>query len=493
MILATILKTRLFALLYTSFFILVLLLVGHEWIDVLNRQAVDQINHALLINLEGQRLLSSALEEQTGLRGYLLTKDRASLEPYTKGQTAFHSSLNCLYALVEDNPAQLKQLDEITDLHDRWHSQFAQRALSGYANRLTLAGKTLFDPLHTQVSTLLQREEILLSERNRWLHQLYRMETAVDFLILVVILVGVGLNLCVLQQRVEIPLHQLTDVGEAWRDGNMEARLDYSSPDEIGQLTRVLNAMAGEIRHSQERSEERNQQLEDLISALSHDLRTPLLATRATLDSMLRGAFGPASDTWRDVFEEYQQANEDLLKLVEALLDVSRYAAGRGENLSCEPLNWENIFVRATALISATSNGGCDFTYKISQSLPTVYGDELEIQRVVQNLLDNAVRVSKQDLPIILEVAPLQSDQVQVSVRDNGPGIAPQEKERLFQRFIQGRGRRGGAGLGLYLCRQIVEAHGGTINVESTLGQGSTFWFTLPTTINKAGCNHIKE
>ncbi|HEY9875799.1 MAG TPA: ATP-binding protein, partial [Candidatus Obscuribacterales bacterium] len=67
-------------------------------------------------------------------------------------------------------------------------------------------------------------------------------------------------------------------------------------------------------------------------------------------------------------------------------------------------------------------------------------------------------------------------------------GIAPQEKERLFHRFIQGRGRRGGAGLGLYLCRQIVEAHGGTINVESTLGEGSTFWFTLPGATVAVGC-----
>lgn len=485
----TLLKTRLFALLYSSFLILLLLLVGHEWIEVLNQQAVGWVDHTFLVELEGQRLLSAVLDEQTSLHGYLLTKDKVSL-PDRKGH-AFHNSLNCLYTLVEDNPAQLKQLDEIKDLHDRWYSQFVQT--SGYGNKSTLTGKTLFDSLYTQVSTLLQREEMLLSEGKRWLHQLYQMQNAVDFLILVVILAGVGLNLCVLQRRVEIPLRQLTDVGQAWRDGHMEARLDYSSPDEIGQLARVLNAMAGKICHSQERSEARNQQLEELICALSHDLRTPLLATRATLDSMLRGAFGPVSDTWKDVFKEYQQANEDLLKLVEALLDVSRYEAGRGENLSYEPLNWENIFVRATALISATSNGGCDFTYKIAQSLPTVYGDELEIRRVVQNLLENAVRVSKQELQIILEVASLQSDQVQVSVRDNGPGIAPQEQERLFQRFIQGRGRRGGAGLGLYLCRQIVEAHGGTINVESTLGEGSTFWFTLPVTTNRAECKHRKE
>ncbi len=71
-------------------------------------------------------------------------------------------------------------------------------------------------------------------------------------------------------------------------------------------------------------------------------------------------------------------------------------------------------------------------------------------------------------------------DKVKVSVRDYGPGIAPQHKERLFHRFSHRRAEHGGSGMGLYLCRQIIEAHGGTINVETTLGEGSTFWFTLP-------------
>lgn len=323
--------------------------------------------------------------------------------------------------------------------------------------------------------------------------QFNQINTPANILSTVAILAGVSLNIWFLHRRVEVPLRHLTKVGQAWRAGQMEVRLEYSSPDEIGQLARVLDTMAGEIRHRQERTEARNQQLEDMVAALSHDMRTPLLAIRTTLNSMLKGAFGPVSEIWKDVFEEYRQANEDLLKLVEALLEISRYEAGYGFNLSYEPLDWEKIFFPVISQISAISKLRCGLTLKISQSLPTIYGDELQIKRVVQNLLDNAVRVSEQDVPIILEVATLGSDLVRVSVRDNGPGIAPHEKERLFHRFIQGRGRRGGAGLGLYLCRQIVEAHGGTIDVESTLGKGSTFWFTLPVASDKAGIQHKQE
>lgn len=224
------------------------------------------------------------------------------------------------------------------------------------------------------------------------------------------------------------------------------------------------------------------QQIEDLISALSHDMRTPLLATRATLRAVLGGAFGSITDTWKHVLEDCRQANEDLLKLVESLLDISRHKIDVAKNLNCEILDWKNIFVQAIIHIDTNWKRKCPIYYKISSSLPTVYGDELEIKRVVQNLLDNAVRVNKQKQEVILEVEPLGVDKVKVSVSDCGPGITLQQKEKLFYRFSQGRGRPGGAGLGLYLCRQIVEAHGGTIGVETTVGEGSTFWFTLPVT-----------
>lgn len=258
------------------------------------------------------------------------------------------------------------------------------------------------------------------------------------------------------------------------------------SPEQVAALRSLSRQVIAqlELRRTVDKLERmttaQRQQYEDLISALSHDLRTPLLAARGTLRSILGGAFGPISDTLKDVFEDCRLANEDLLKLVEALLDISRHKAEVGNGLNCEILNWEKLFVRAINCSSTVSEQKCTITYKIAPSLPSVYGDELEIQRLVQNLLDNAVRVSEPGQPVSLEVAPLGVDEVKVSVRDNGPGIAPHDKERLFHRFIQGRGRRGRSGLGLYLCRQIVESHQGTIGVESTLGEGSTFWFTLP-------------
>lgn len=477
-------KNRLFAPLYTSFLLLVLLLVVQGvlnlFVEDLHQQAFNWVTHSLLVERETERLNSSALDEQTTVRGYLITEDAEFLESYRNANKAFYTSFNRLYTLVKDNPTQIQQLDQIQAIHDRWQSQFVQKVLAGTASKTSLPGKILFDPMRVRVKTLLKQEEKILGDHQQQLSRISHTKAVLEVFNIVVVLTGIGWNLWYLRRRVEIPLRQLTLVGRAWREGKMDVRLDYSSRDEIGRLAVVLDSMAVEIRDRQECSQMRNQQLEDLISALSHDLRTPLLATRNTLRPMLNGAFGSVSDTWREILEEYRGANDDLLKLVDTLLDVSRYEAGGENNLNWEALDWEKICVQAINNISAIQQRPYPPTLKIASLLPTTYGDQLEIQRVVQNLLDNAVRVSEPNLPIEIEVALLGVDNIIVSVHDKGPGITPYEKEKLFHRFIQGRNRRGKVGLGLYLCRQIIQAHGGTINVESKLGEGSTFWFTLP-------------
>ncbi|MBD2449497.1 HAMP domain-containing histidine kinase [Nostoc sp. FACHB-152] len=467
------LRIRLFAPLYTSFLVLVLLIVGQQgwnlWITILSQQAATRISHTLLVKREAEQLLNIACHQE-----------RNFLEVSTPQKLDFHTSLERLYTLSQNNPTQLQKLDQIKILSTHWQNQLKNRQLFRSANIYISGEDPLFNALSDQIRTLLLHEDIILEQHQYQVQQFYKINVAVDLFLLIVVLAGVAYNVKLLYQRVAIPLAKLTQVGEKWRNGEMEAKFDYSSCDEIGQLALVLNTMAVETYARQEWMNERNQQFQNLISALSHDIRSPLLATRNTWDAILKGAFGPVNDTWKEVFQECRQANMDLLKLVEVLLDVSRYEADGGIQLNYEPLDWEEIFVKIIAQLKANLKSEISLIYKISPSLPTIYGDELEIRRVLQNLLENAVRVSEPNKTIFLEVAAYQANQVQVSVRDQGLGISPQEKERLFHRFIQGRTRSGKSGLGLYLCRQIVEAHGGSIGVESSVGEGSMFWFTLP-------------
>lgn len=478
------LKTRLLAPLYTSALVLAILVCARAgigfWLEFRRQDASSWVRHTLQVQSEAENLLTTALDQETGIRGYLLTNAESSLEPYKSGQIAFNDSLALLYKLVADNPEQLQRLNEIVTLYNQWQREFAQPVVLGAApeSSVTLAGKLLFDPLRSQVMAMLQYEEELLAQRNEQLYRLDQTFRIFNTLAPVLLLLGIGINLWLLHRRVEVPLYQLASVAKTWETGQMQPRLHFQAADEISQLAQILDRMAHEIDLRQTRSEERNRQLDDLIASLSHDLRTPLLAIRGTLRSMLNGAFGSVSDTWKEVLEEYYQTNEDLLKLVEALLEVSRYEAG-SKHLIYQPLDWYKIFTKVINQERIVSKSKVEFDFKIAKQLPIVCGDELELGRVMQNLLSNAVRVSQPDSCVQLEVT-AENSGVRVSVSDRGCGIAPQEQEYLFHRFIQGRGRRGGAGLGLYLCRQVIEAHQGTIGVESTLGKGSTFWFTLP-------------
>ena len=477
------LKNRLLAPLYTSFVFLVLLAIAQAYLSILleryYQQTADQVTRSLLVEQQTERLLSAVIDEQTSVRGYLLTQDITFLEPYrTKARRNFYSSQKHLFKLVQENPVQIQKLLKIQIIYNNWQKLFVHKVLHGNANRRTLPGKILFDPMRLEVANLLEFEEKVLNQHQKQLYQLSQLKTILDISNLVIIIAGISGNILLLRRRVELPLWRLTKVGAAWRKGNLEVRLDYYSPDEIGRLAEVLDEMAQEIRDRQVANQMRSRQLEDMISALSHDLRTPLLATKKTLRPMINGAFGEVSDIWKEVLEEFDQSNDNLLKLVNTLLDVSRYEAGGSNNLNWEPLEWEKIFTSSINQIDPHHQRPCPLTFKIAPSLPIIYGDAIEIQRVIQNLLDNAVRVSESHQPITLEVS-LLPKAVKVEVCDRGSGISPQDKEKLFHRFIQGRGRRGGAGLGLYLCRQIIEAHGGIIDVESKLGEGSTFWFTL--------------
>ena len=479
-------RDRLLRPLYISSFLLIglVLLQGRlsQVLETRQRQTVSSINHSLAVERYVERLLGSALEEQTSLRGYLITGDLTTLETYrTTARSKFQTSLERLRELVQGNPTQRQELETIKTIYDGWQIGFAEKVLAGTASRTILPAKYLFDPMRPLMRSLLAQEEQAMQQQQRQLQTLNQFKTGFDRFSVLVIVLGVGWNLWLLRQRVEVPLHQLTQVGQAWRTGQLEVRLTYTASDEIGRLAIVLDAMAREIRDRQANSQQRHQQLEDMISALSHDLRTPLLATRTTLRPMLNGAFGTVNETWQEILEEYRQANEHLLKLVEALLDVSRYTAVGGQNLTWTTLDWATLLERATRQVGTRWEHRCRLIIAIVPNLPTVSGDALEIERVVQNLLDNAVRVSAIDQEVTVTVSGESGQQVRVTVVDRGPGIDPKEKERLFHRFIQGRGKQGGVGLGLYLCRQIIQAHQGTINVESLPGHGSTFWFTLPT------------
>jgi signal transduction histidine kinase len=222
---------------------------------------------------------------------------------------------------------------------------------------------------------------------------------------------------------------------------------------------------------------------EQFLSVVSHELRTPLHVLLGYVTVMQKGWAGPVSDQQREHLETMRQTVDLLTKLVSDLLDMSQIQAGA---LSIDPVDVELMGLVSDVLgriAPLATNKRIDIVTRMPAELPIPVADERRLGQVLLNLLGNAVKFTPEGGRITLRIGS-EPGLLRVSVTDTGIGIAPEHLGKLFMRFTQldmrSTRKAGGTGLGLSIAKAIVEAHGGEMGVESVVGQGSTFWFTLP-------------
>jgi signal transduction histidine kinase len=223
--------------------------------------------------------------------------------------------------------------------------------------------------------------------------------------------------------------------------------------------------------------EELNRLKSEFVSTVSHELRTPLTYIQGYSELLLRRRLDPKME--QEALGELYGASVRMGRLVDDLLDLSRMEIGR---LRLHPTTVDLNELLQSAVAAAR------FQYKDhrlklrARALPSIYADPDRLRQVIDNLLTNAHRYAPEG-PILLR-GRTNKTSVRIEVVDQGPGISPEDCARVFEPFFRGANSaisplRGG-GLGLSIVRKLVEAHGGSVGVETALGQGSTFWFTLP-------------
>ena len=220
---------------------------------------------------------------------------------------------------------------------------------------------------------------------------------------------------------------------------------------------------------------------DDFIATLTHDLRTPLTAAIKTLNFFLDGSLGEISEQQKQMLTVMTKSNEDLLGLVNALLEVYRFESGK-LNL-CKTVFDVNSLLRQCyeELLPLAKSKNINFdVHSDFKDEILIDADRAEIKRVIMNLCGNALNYTNKEGTIDIYMK-LQNGDLIFSVTDNGNGIPKEDLPNLFKRFSQGttKKRSTGTGLGLYLSRQIIEAHGGKIWVESKVNKGSEFSFLL--------------
>ena len=218
---------------------------------------------------------------------------------------------------------------------------------------------------------------------------------------------------------------------------------------------------------------------EDLTRTMVHDLRSPLSSAMGFLGLLEMDGLGPPGRP--QMLQVAKRGMTRALALIDGILDVDRFEAG-ATPLEHEPLDLTAVVNDVAELMRplfVTAEVPLETT--CPPTLPPVSGDAQILTRVLQNLLENALKFSPRGAPVRLSVGTSGVESVEVSVSDSGPGIAPDLRSRLFQKFARGREPHQGSGLGLAFCRLAIEAHGGRVWAAERPGPGATFTFTLPT------------
>ena len=343
---------------------------------------------------------------------------------------------------------------------------------------------------------------------------LNRMIGNIVLITIAVILSGIVATI-VLTRRITTPLKSLVTVAKQVASGNLTASVEPTTRDEVGQLTTVFRHMTDalqerdiavrqayreleqlnrtleqRVRHRTSELQTANEKLKELdhlkstfVSVVSHELRTPMTSIKGYVENLLDGLAGALTDKQTRSLERVKHNIDRLTRMINELLDLSKIEAGRLE-LNLSPVVLSEIAEDvAESYQAAAREKSIDLRSLVDPALPMVMGDTDKLSRVLINLVHNAIKFTQPGGEIRVEARARGDGYVELAVTDTGKGIPAHEIDKVFDKFYWSESapvESRGAGLGLAIAKNLVELHGGTIQVESVLGEGTRFSFTIP-------------
>lgn len=290
----------------------------------------------------------------------------------------------------------------------------------------------------------------------------------------VLVILIAGLISLMFARRMTSPIQHMTMAAKQISAGKLDERIPVETRDEIGELAASFNQMA----ESLEKNRQMNQQL---LAGIAHELKTPLTIIQGNLEAILDGV----QDATPEKIAALHTETALLNRLVNDLRDLTLAEAGQ-LRLSVEPVKLRPLIANIVEMLQPMLHDKyVNLTVKLPASLPAVNADPDRVTQVFYNLLSNAIRHTPEHGQIDISASASKDKKfAEITVKDNGDGIPPEDLPLIFNHFYrvdEARARTtGGTGVGLAITKLLVEAHGGTITVTSTPGEGSTFAFTLP-------------
>jgi two-component system sensor histidine kinase GlrK len=295
-------------------------------------------------------------------------------------------------------------------------------------------------------------------------------------MVLTVLSLALGIVLSIVITRsITIPLSKMQEKTKEIAQGVFEANLNLPSPPEINELAQAFNSMSTKLQ-------EVDRMKSDFYSLMSHELRTPLTSIKEGTNLFLEGKGGEVTERQKRLLTIVSEESNRLIQLVNSLLDLSKLEAGIAAFQFLKD-DLAPLITRVIREIEPLAEAKGIRIKRDIQESPRVSMDTERILQVLRNLLGNAIKFTPQGG--VIEISLQAKDGVvEVSVTDAGPGIPEEQTAIIFDKFRQavheGSRKIQGTGLGLAIVKQIIQSHGGRVWVESAVGRGSTFRFTLP-------------
>lgn len=318
-------------------------------------------------------------------------------------------------------------------------------------------------------------------------------------LLALALIVAVAASL-VLARRMTGPIETIRAGTTGIAAGSLAQRIELRTGDELEDLADDFNRMTERLQESyatlEQKVEDRTRQLadardqlalasknkSDFLANMSHELRTPLNAVIGFSEVLLQRMFGEVNEKQEEYLRDIATSGKHLLSLVNDILDLSKVEAGKMELQPSLFSLQDTVESSATMVRDRATRHGIALTTEVEPDLAPVHADERKVKQVLFNLLSNAVKFTPDGGAIDVRAQRLNGE-IHVSVRDTGVGIAPEDQAKIFEEFQQtaaGARAEQSTGLGLTLAKRLIELHGGRLWVDSEVGKGSTFTFTLP-------------
>jgi signal transduction histidine kinase len=476
-----------FVIIFTSSAIVYDRLRVIEWTHNMGVQTIGRLETL-------QAVMGAMVDQETGVRGYLISGDENFLEPYHRGGNAYTAAIQKIRDLASDNPAQQSRLDELNELAKKWRSGIAEREIMLMAKPETRedaraferAGKTAMDLIRAKVNEIEGVERDLLAKRDAVQKQSLATAYTVTILggaasLIIATLMGV-----LLTRGIAVPITRMTSAMTTLARGDSAVEVpEVGRNDEIGAMAAAVQIFKDNmIEHQRAQAElarvGRLTTMGELIASIAHEVFQPLTGIVLNGDTCLRwlNRDEPNLDEARNALS---LINQDCRRAAEIIENLRALTKSSGPQMGRLDINGTIQEILALTRSELTQHNLVLHT-ELSTGDRTVFGDRVQLQQVMLNLIMNGIEAMSavMDRPKVLTISSerVETGGVLVAVKDTGAGIDPATADRIFESFFTTKPN--GMGIGLSICRSIIEAHGGRLWASPNTPHGAVFQFTLP-------------